>query len=146
MSQPIQVTHYLYINGSIDQVFQNIATARGLAQWWASGAAGHMELGAMVELDFGVDYRWQAQVTEMVPPVEIELTFTKADPDWLDTTVKFQLVQLTEAVEVRFWHKGWKEANHHYSVSCYCWAMYLRVLKRFVEHGEFVDYADRLTV
>ncbi|MCH8956850.1 SRPBCC domain-containing protein, partial [candidate division KSB1 bacterium] len=38
------------------------------------------------------------------------------------------------------------EANEHYRVSCYCWAMYLRLLKRYVEHGETVPYEDRLDV
>jgi uncharacterized protein YndB with AHSA1/START domain len=29
-------------------------------------------------------------------------------------------------------------------VSCYCWAMYLRVLRRYLEHGERVPYEGRL--
>ena len=28
--------------------------------------------------------------------------------------------------------------------STFCWAMYLRLLKRFVEAGEVVPYAERL--
>ncbi len=34
----------------------------------------------------------------------------------------------------------------HYRISCYCWAMYLRILKRYLEHGETVQYARRLDV
>ena len=30
--------------------------------------------------------------------------------------------------------------------SCYCWVMYLRILKRYVEHGEMVPYERRLDV
>jgi len=29
-------------------------------------------------------------------------------------------------------------------VSCYCWAMYLRIMRRYLEHGESVPYERRL--
>jgi hypothetical protein len=35
-------------------------------------------------------------------------------------------------------------ANEHWRISCYWWAMYLRVLRRYLEHGESVAYEDRL--
>jgi hypothetical protein len=34
----------------------------------------------------------------------------------------------------------------HYRTSSFCWAMYLRLLKRYVEHGEVVPYEKRLDV
>ena len=33
-----------------------------------------------------------------------------------------------------------------YRVSCNCWAMYLRILRRYLEHGEIVPYDVRLDV
>jgi len=48
--------------------------------------------------------------------------------------------------EVSFYHVGWKENNEHYKISCYCWAMYLRILKRYIEFGEEVAYEKRLSV
>ena len=39
---------------------------------------------------------------------------------------------------------GWLEANAHFRRSSYCWAMYLRLLQRYLEQGETVPYADRL--
>jgi hypothetical protein len=47
---------------------------------------------------------------------------------------------------VRFHHTGWPDASEHYRTSSHCWALYLRILRRFVEHGETVPYADRLNV
>ena len=47
---------------------------------------------------------------------------------------------------VRFSHRGWPEASEHYRVSCHCWAMYLRVLRRSLEEGESVPYERRLEV
>jgi hypothetical protein len=47
---------------------------------------------------------------------------------------------------VDFYHSSWRHANDHYRTTSCCWAMYLRVLRRFLEHGERVPYADRLDV
>jgi hypothetical protein len=69
---------------------------------------------------------------------------TEADEDWQGTRVGFLLDENDGGTQVRFHHTGWPAANEHYRVSCYCWAMYLRLLKRYVEHGEVVDYDVRL--
>jgi hypothetical protein len=50
------------------------------------------------------------------------------------------------AAQVRFHHLGWPEANEHYRISCFCWAMYLRIMKRNLEYGETVPYERRLAV
>ena len=34
----------------------------------------------------------------------------------------------------------------HYRISNCCWAMYLRILRRYLEYGETVSYEDRLDV
>lgn len=142
----MDIIHYFQINGSIESVFEIISTARGISQWWALEAKGHSELGALLDLNFGPGYQWQAQVTQMMPPNEFELTLIKADPDWMDSTVSFQLTANKNGTNTRFFHRGWKEANDHYHISSYCWAMYLRILKRYIEHGETVPYASRLDI
>ena len=142
----MDIVHYFLVNSSIESVYKAISTSSGIAKWWAREAEGHSELGALLDLDFGPGYQWQAQVTQMVPPTEFELVLVKADPDWVDSTVGFQLTAIQKATDVRFFHRGWKEANEHYYISCYCWAMYLRIMKRYVEHGEEVAYEERLNV
>jgi hypothetical protein len=47
---------------------------------------------------------------------------------------------------VLFYHNGWPKANQHWRISCYCWAMYLRVPRRNAERGESVPYEKRLDV
>jgi uncharacterized protein YndB with AHSA1/START domain len=146
MGSSIDIVHYFQVNSPIEAVYQAVSTSRGISKWWSKDASGHAETGALLELDFGPDYQWQAQVSLMVPPNEFELTMTRADPDWMDSTVSFELAPCENGTNVKFYHRGWKEANEHYYISCYCWAMYLRLLKRFVEHGELVDYSERLNV
>ncbi len=87
----------------------------------------------------------------MSPRTSFELRITRADPDWDGTSVGFQLTPRDRSPEgtattVRFHHRGWREENEHSRVSCYCWAMYLRILKRYLEHGERVPYSEWLDV
>ena len=35
-------------------------------------------------------------------------------------------------------------ANEHWRISCYCWAMYLRLIRRYLEYGETIPYESRL--
>jgi hypothetical protein len=69
---------------------------------------------------------------------------TRADDDWKGTTLEFELEPSATSTRVRFRHLGWPEANAHHRTSAFCWAMYLRLLKRHVERGETVAYKDRL--
>jgi len=69
---------------------------------------------------------------------------TQADPDWLGTRVGFRLEGRADTTRVGFYHTGWPTPNEHWRISCYCWAMYLRILWRHLEHGEEVPYERRL--
>jgi hypothetical protein len=87
------------------------------------------------------------RVTRYVLGSAFELHITEAHPDWMDTRVGCDLELEGETVtRVRFYHTGWPMENEHWRISCYCWAMYLRVLRRYLEHGEFVPYQKRLEV
>jgi hypothetical protein len=86
-------------------------------------------------------------VTKRESPFSFELQMTQAHPDWLKTRVGCDLYEEKDNVtRVRFYHTGWPEQNEHWRVSCFCWAMYLRVLRRHLEYGETVDYEKRLDV
>ncbi len=143
--QTFDINFKLPIKCSVQHLFEAITTPQGLDHWWTKNSQGRPELGSLFELDFGF-VQWQAQVTQLVPPREFELTMTRCDPNWLHTTVSFEIEQENEDVSLKFSHCGWPRANHHYLTSNYCWAMYLRILKRYMEHGEQVPYEDRLLV
>jgi uncharacterized protein YndB with AHSA1/START domain len=140
------IIHYFPIRASIEKVFQAVSTPSGLDKWWTESAAGESRVGAEYKLRFGPEYDWRARVTRYVPYSEFELQLTESDQDWRQTRLGFSLREKDGATQVRFLHLGWPQANDHYHTSCFCWAMYLRLLRRYLEHGEFVPYEDRLDV
>ncbi len=141
-----EIFHHFIINAQIKKVFEGISTPDGLDRWWSKSATGNPKLGNDYELNFGPGFKWSAVVTKFSKNREFELTMTDANSDWVNTRVGFSLNYNNGKTEVDFYHKGWPLKNKHYKISCYCWAMYLRLLKRFMEYGEKVPYENRLEV
>ena len=134
------------INVAPGRAFDGVSQPALLDQWWTITSSGHPSVGAEYELDFGPDYRWRAVVTNAEPGAAFELRITEADADWRNTLVGFTFSATESGTSVRFYHKGWPEANGHYRTSCHCWALYLRILRRHLEFGEIVPYDLRLDV
>jgi uncharacterized protein YndB with AHSA1/START domain len=140
------IFHYFPINAAVEKVFEAISTPKGLDIWWCKETVGKPTTGEMYQLYFGDEYHWQAVVSRCIPNYEFELTMTKSDEDWMNSKVGFSLAGKKEITDIQFYHTGWKEDNDHFRISNYCWAMYLRILKRNLEFGEEVAYDDRLNV
>jgi uncharacterized protein YndB with AHSA1/START domain len=140
------ILHDFVIRRPPDVVFTGIAEPSGLDQWWTSRSRGRPAVGEEYELWFGPDYDWRAVVIEMIPDRRLVWRIATAMPDWVGTVVGFDLATSALGTDVQFRHEGWAEASGHFRTSSYCWAMYLRILARHLEHGETVPYEDRLAV
>src|SRR5580693_1606539 len=127
------IFHSFPVEDTPDKVFDGISTAGGLDNWWTEHSEGRQESGAAYVLDFGPGYIWKAVVTKFDLNKSFELHITDADKDWTGTRVGFSLKPKNAFTEVSFYHTGWPENNEHLRTSSYCWAMYLRILKRFIE-------------
>lgn len=138
------IFHQFPIKASRQQVFDALATPAGLDAWWTLRAAGEPVEGAEYVLNFGPEYDWRARVVRCEPGRAFEFEMTLAMDDWLGARVSFVLEEQDGVTELRFQHTGWPTVSEHYCISSFCWAMYLRLLKRYVECGEVVPYEARL--
>ena len=138
------ILHDFPIRASRAAVFDAVARPEGLDRWWTLRAAGRPERGSTYELFFGEPYDWRAEVSACVPGEVFELRLTRADDEWTGTTVRFELEERDGMTHVRFAHRGWPAETAHYRTSSFCWAMYLRLLRRALEVGETVAYDRRL--
>lgn len=140
------ILHDFLIKANRNRVFRTVSAPAEIDHWWTARSAGEPRLGAEYELWFGPEYDWRAKVTKCKPDDEFELEVTRADKEWIGTRVGFRLEGEGGTTQVRFHHLGWPAVTEHYRISCFCWAMYLRVLRRYLEHGESVPYERRLDV
>ena len=134
------------IKASRAKVFEGITNSKGLDNWWTKSSEVKPGVGEIYALGFGPQYNWKAVVTKFDEDKEFELRMTEADADWVGTKIGFSLSGKESNTLVNFYHTGWPENNEHFKISTYCWAMYLRILKRYIEFGEEVPYEKRLSV
>lgn len=138
------IVHTFPVRGSAARVFDMFATPEGLDAWWTARSQGSPVIGTEYQLFFGPEYDWRARVTACTPGQLFELELTAAMHDWLGTRVRVELSEGDGVTAVRFAHTGWPDDTEHFRVSSFCWAMYLRHLRRHVEAGITVDYDQRL--
>jgi uncharacterized protein YndB with AHSA1/START domain len=137
------ILHDLWIDAAPARVFEAVSTPAGLESWWTGRSSGEPGTDAEYTLWFSPEYDWRGRVSRHAPDSEFELEITRADSDWTGTRVGFVLLPRDGGTSVRFHHTGWAEPNEHFRISSYCWAMYLRLLKRYVEQGEVLPYEQR---
>lgn len=140
------ILHDFIVGAKPDAVFAAISTPAGLDEWWSKKSSGEAKPGAVYELDFGPGYLWKARVVAVEANRKFALEMFDAHEDWMNTRVSFELKPGANDTTVVFSHTGWPSNNEHYRTSCYCWAAYLRIMRRYVEHGEQVPYEKRLDV
>lgn len=140
------IAFQLSINAEISEVFDCVSRPDCLNQWWTRDCQGIPALDETYTLDFGPGYIWKGKVTIYEPPERFELSIVDAHEDWLSSIVSMDLFSKEGSTSVKFTHKGWKERNEHFNISSYCWPMYFRILKRYLEYGETVPYEQRLEV
>jgi uncharacterized protein YndB with AHSA1/START domain len=141
------ILHDFPIAASPSEVFDAVSTPAGLDTWWTLRSSGTPCVGQDFQLDFGPGYVWRARVSECRPNECFELKMTDAMPDWLGSTVRFDLSDsIGGGTQLRFAHRGWSDESEHFRISSFCWAMYLRIMRRQLEHGEAVPYEERLEV
>lgn len=140
-----QIVQEFTVRAPAERVFQTMGTPEGLAHWWTESSSGQPQEGAEFALTFNPEHDWKGRVRRYLPNSAFEIEITHAHPDWIGTRVGCELLpEGANATRVRFYHTGWPTENQHWRVSCYCWAMYLRTMRRYLEHGESIPYKDRL--
>lgn len=140
------ILHDFFIAGEPSKVYDAIAQPAGINSWWSETCSGKPKVGETYDFGFGPEYQWQAVVSKCDAGREFEFRMTKSDDDWRNSKLTFIVKQANGGTQVNFAHTNWPEANEHFRISSYCWAMYLRHLKMYVEKGAVVPYKDRLEV
>lgn len=140
----LDIHHILTINKSIEIVFEAVSTPEGLNTWWTKSAIGNPNLGTKFQFHFEPNYNWVGLVTKYAYNQHIEWEMVLADIDWQGTKLGFRLENQNNLTLVYFYHFGWKTMNQHYCQTNFSWAMYLRLLKRHLEMGEYIPYIQRL--
>ena len=137
------IFHDLIIGVGREKLFNAITTPIGLNSWWTLEAAGQPKVGEEYQLYFGPEYDWRAKLVRCVPHELIYFEMGKSDNDWEGTQFRFTLSPNPLGTLVRFEHVGWESNNDHFRRTSYCWAIYLKGLKKYLEEGVVMPFGER---
>ncbi len=116
------------------KVYEAITTLEGLAGWWTDDTTGDPRPGGVVKFRFppgGFDM----QVIAQRAGEHVSWQVVDGPPEWVGTTVDWDLRRDGEYTIVLFAHRGWAEPvefMYHCSTK---WATFLMSMKSLVESG-----------
>ena len=133
------ILHLLTIHASPERVYQALATAEGIRNWWTREAELDPKLGGTGEFRFyegkGVT---KVRVDALEPPVRLGWTVIAANAPggWAGTKITFDLAAKGSDTVLSFAHRGFKQADEGYALVTTGWAYYLVSLQQYLERGK----------
>lgn len=145
------IVHELTIDATPARVFQAVATAPGLAAWFATtveleggGGASTAEPAEGDVLVVGEpsadgDPAYRFRIDTLDPPEDdtpalAHLTCLGGPEEWPDTQIAFRIeAEDGEGTVLRFWHGGWEFEDGVLPRCSFQWAMDLDRLRRVLE-------------
>lgn len=135
----MDILHKVGIKSSLDEVYKALTTREGLAGWWTNDTQGNGKVGGILQFRFQLKEAvggFDMKVLELSPAKRVLWQVVDGPPEWIGSTISWDLRQEGDWAIVLFKHEGWKEAvefMHHCSSK---WAVFLLSLKSLVETGK----------
>lgn len=123
------------LSSTTADAYTALTTIDGLAGWWTDDTMGETEMGGIIQFRFALG-GFEMKVVELQPATRVQWEVVDGPPEWVGTTVSFDLRQDGDNAVVLFKHQGWREPvefMHHCSTK---WATYMLSLKALVETGK----------
>ena len=131
----VDIIHRVGMKGAaLDDVYAAVATVDGLAGWWTADTTGRpRSVACWSSGSSRVASTWSCSTRS--PGRSVLWEVVDGPPEWIGTTVRWELKQEGEYVIVLFAHEGWKEQVEFMSHCSTKWATFLMSLKQLVETG-----------
>lgn len=140
VSHGFNIYHDLVIKASLQEVFNAISKPEQLNSWWTEKCTGKPELNAEYNLYFTPEYDWYGKVITCQPNQAFHIKMTKSDADWNSTTFGFNLEELNEGVQVRFFHIDWPECNHHFRHSSFLLGIITKRIEKLFRKTDYYSF------
>ncbi len=135
------IYHRLLIGTPVETVFEAITTREGLSGWWTPATKASPEVGFVMSFAFD-DYQKEIKIEELKPYSKVSWLVLKAFPDWLGTTITFELEAHAKGTVLLFHHDGWVAYTPEFASCSFDWALFLRSLKSLCETGKGFPYPE----
>jgi uncharacterized protein YndB with AHSA1/START domain len=133
-----EIMHLIKIRATQDKVYQTVATAEGIRNWWTRDAALDPKIGGAGEFGFyGHRFVIKVKVAELNPPAHVAWDEVSSTGGGFDgTSISFDLKSDGGMTSVLFAHRGFKTGGDNIAAATTRWGFYLFSLKRYLETGK----------
>jgi uncharacterized protein YndB with AHSA1/START domain len=136
-----KILHVVSIDAEREDVFEAIASAKGLSSWWSTKleATGNPE--EEIRFTFHGDFHPVMKVTKRVENERIEWTCASGHEPWKDNDLSFALEDAGDRTQLTFVQDYARELSDlAYGTYNFNWGYYLNSLKQYCETGRGVPF------
>ena len=136
----LHIIHRVGIKATVQEVYQALATTKGISDWWTKDTSGTSEIGKTVVTRFhtleGNEVgSMQFEIQGLEPDKKVHWKFVEGPQEWIGTEVIFELHQEDDYTIVLFRHINWAEEVEFKAHCSMNWAIFLLSLKQLGETG-----------
>lgn len=136
------IRHRVGIAAPQRRVYEMLSAKEGLAGFWTQ-VEGDSEVGGKLSFFFGgPDPAVVMEVVELSPDDRVQWHVVKGPPEWVGTTITFELKESGGETVLLFTHADWREPiefMHHCSTK---WSTFLIGLRSGLEGGSFTAFPN----
>ena len=129
----VDILHRVGLTAAPDEVYEALTTVEGLAGWWTTDTIGDGE--GTLQFRFPGVGGFDMKVLDLQPGRRVQWEVVDGPPEWVGTTVTFDLSRDGDWTIVLFAHAGWREPVEFMNHCSTKWATFLMSLKSMVETG-----------
>ena len=130
-----EIRQLVTIDAPVGVVFMALTEEDGIAGWWTTDVVIKPVIGSIAGFRFGDRYHNTMRVVTLDANKRVEWICLDGHPEWVDTSLTFELDSREGATVVRFTHGDWRDVTDFYATCNYHWGFYLRSLKTYCETG-----------
>jgi uncharacterized protein YndB with AHSA1/START domain len=122
-------------SSSPKEAFRALTTLEGLSGWWTTNTTGDPAVGGVIKFTFGAG-GFSMKVLALDPGKRVLWQVVEGPPEWIGTTVSWDIKQDGDHTILLLKHQGWAEPvefMHHCSTK---WAVFVLSLKSLLETGK----------
>lgn len=137
----MDIVHRIGIKAPAAAVYAALASIEGLAAWWTRDTQGEAAApGGRIDFRFrdgegGEIGGFGMEVLALQPEQAVHWQVREGPPEWVATTIDFQLSREDEYTILMFGHRDWREPGPFMAHCSTKWATFLLSLRDFVETG-----------
>jgi uncharacterized protein YndB with AHSA1/START domain len=137
------ITQMITVHASPARVYEALTTAEAIRGWWTQNAFLDAKVGGTGVFDFsGHTAPTKVTIEALAPPVRVAWkTLSSFHPEWLGTTISFDLAPAGADTALVFNHRGFRHADNRFDLFTKGWAHYLSSLKTYLETGKGAPHA-----